>query len=42
LAAWGTNGRDLLRLLSATGLAGEAPAEALGEVLAAPARGGRA
>jgi hypothetical protein len=41
LAGWGAHGRDLLRLLSATGLAGEAPAEALGEVLAAPVRGGR-
>jgi hypothetical protein len=41
LAGWGANGRDLLRLLSATGLAGEAPAEALGEAMAALARGGR-
>jgi hypothetical protein len=42
LAALGPRGHDLLRLMSAEGEAGEAPAEALGESLAAVARGGRA
>jgi hypothetical protein len=42
LAGLGPTGRDLLHLMAATGVAGEAPAEALGEVLAAAARGGRA
>jgi hypothetical protein len=41
LAGLGSHGRDLLHLMSAVGEAGEAPAEALGELLAAAARGGR-
>lgn len=41
LAGLGQTGRDLLKLMSAAGLAGDAPAEALGERLAAAARGGR-
>ena len=41
LAALGPMGRDLLHLMSALGEAGEAPAEALGEALAASAKGGR-
>ena len=42
LAASGAKGRDVLRTMSATGTGGEAPAEALGGLLAAAARGGRA
>jgi len=42
LAALGADGRKRLQLMSAQGHGGEAPAEALGEVLAAAARGGMA
>src|SRR5262249_50965635 len=41
LAASGEEGRDLLRLMAAVGAAGDAPAEALGGVLAAAAKGGQ-
>jgi len=41
LANYGSPGRDLLHLMAALGRAGDAPAEALGELLAAGARGGR-
>lgn len=40
LVASGASGRDLLRLMAALGVAGDAPAEALGRSLAAAARGG--
>ncbi len=40
LAALGSTGHDLLRLMAALGEAGDAPAEALGQSLAAAARGG--
>ena len=40
LAALGARGRHLLERMSAAGEAGDAPAEALGESLAASARGG--
>jgi hypothetical protein len=41
LAAQGATGLDSLRRMSAAGEAGDAPAEALGALLAAAARGGR-
>ncbi len=41
LAALGSHGRDLLRLMAALGHAGDAPAEALGESLVAMAKGSR-
>ena len=42
LAALGDSGRDLLRRMSAAGEMGDAPAEALGDLLVAMARGGSA